>query len=116
MKYVYSTNGGKTFKKKVYSNRKEAARAARCETTGGNIYTGALLQYYPRIDGSLTVRLLQKDAKKKYGYLADDWLKGLDSGQTLSLGLALGKALRRWLKKENKEPDFYKVIGIKKEK
>lgn len=115
MRYVYSIDGGRTFNQKTYATRKLAAEGAKKDNPTAraeDVATGILTSYRPQINVKVIVRQLRKDARKSYGSLADDWLGDLSAYELSSLQLRLEKGLRSWLKKKEREPNFYTVTDI----
>lgn len=111
--YTVSTAAGRSHE--TYATRKLAAEGAKKDNPTAraeDVATGILTSYRPQINVKAIVRQLRKDARKSYGSLADDWLGDLSAYELSSLQLRLEKGLRSWLKKKEREPNFYTVTDI----
>lgn len=124
MRYAYSIDRGETFGDKSCPSRKRAYDWAKIDFPDAkdeDIFTGALIKYYPKINIRAVVKQLQEDAVKPpepggrggCGEYAKGWLGDLSEEELQSLQIHLEKALRFWLKKHQHEPKFYRVENIK---
>lgn len=102
----------------VFDTKEEAIKAAikaAKEFKSEQIYIGKAVQdAMPVIDVREVIDNIANDMYEAYGEVSYGYLDDVKNEQAMDLGKKLNAVLKEWLKNNNLEPDFYRIITIEK--